>query len=106
VNWYASVKTASRPPAYLVERVSDLGYASELSLTSPGAARSVLDCVISQLSAHMDDEYVESLRSASRAMLDSPNRARSIIDEVVSLMAADRDRLEEADDEPWRIWIS
>ena len=56
MEWY---RIASKPPAYLVERLSDIQYATDLARTSPSNARLIVDQIVNQLTSHMDHEYVD-----------------------------------------------
>lgn len=103
MRWYGSSRLAHKPPAYMVERISDLGYVTELSQKSPSSARSVLDGVIEQLSTNMDDDYVDDLKSASEIMLDNPQKARNLIDIVAAFMRADKEKYDLEKNLPWKM---
>jgi len=105
MKWYAGrlTKMAAGPPAYLIERISDLRNASDVSKTAPGVARSLLREIIAQLESHNDKEFAAKLAQAERKMLDSPKMAREIIIQVVSAMLEARDVFQEEAKRPqWR----
>lgn len=104
MNWYRPLRRASKPPAYIQERLSDLQYASELSKTSPSGARHVVDKILAQLDEHMDHEYVDDLKTASEVMLDSPKKARDIIGIISQYMRADKRRFDREKAHPWQNW--
>jgi len=103
MRWYQTLRLAHKPPAYMIERISDLSYASELSETAPSSARSILQNVISQLEAHTDDEYVNDLKTASDIILDNPQKARNLIDIVSSFMQADKSQYDLEKKYPWQM---
>lgn len=100
MNWYKPLVTAHKPPSYVVERISDLLHAAEMSMTSPGGAKSILANVSSQLGVHMDSEYAEEINNVSSLMLDSPARARELLYVVVDRMLADKEEYLRKDP-PW-----
>lgn len=102
MRWYQTLRTAHKPPAYFVERISDLNHASEVSEIAPSNARSILQGVISQLESHMDDEYVDDLKMASDILLDNPKKARSLIGLVVAFMQADKSQYDLEKHYPWQ----
>lgn len=103
MKWYANIRTAAKPPSYLVERVSDLKHACDVAKTSPREANLVVSRVISQLSMHHDDAFVAPLKDAIGIMLDSPARARSAIEKIMAAMIAEREMSEtESDEKPWK----
>lgn len=105
MDWYRTI-TAAKPPHYLVERVSDLEYACDLSKTSPREANSVVSKVISQLSGQHDDDFVPPLAEAAKIMLDSPMRAKDAIEKVVAAMLAEKDIQDsEREDREWKAKI-
>lgn len=102
MRWYQPIRLASKPPAYVLERVSDLLKASTICNKSPSNAKSILQRVIGQLEEHMDQEYLEDLQRASGIVLDSPQRAKSLIEIVVGRMKSDKKYKEK----PWvRNWL-
>ena len=94
MDWYSKIiKTASKPPSYLVERVSDIKHAGDM-LKNSGSSREVkllIDRIISQLEQHHDDDYVKPLKEACGVILDSPKKAKAILDKVAELMIVERD---------------
>jgi hypothetical protein len=90
MNWYSSIRLARKPPSYMMERISDLQFASELARTSPSSARAIIDRTIDHLCVQMDDEYVDDLKEASSIILDSPQKAINIMGIVVDYMQADK----------------
>ena len=91
MEWYNRLRReASKPPAYLVERISDLKHASDVSKTSPSSAKSILSTISSQLRSHQDDEYAVLITEASKVVLDSPARAREMIARAIVEMEADK----------------
>ena len=104
MQWYDSLRVASKPPAYMVERISDLLHASDLARTAPSDARSLIDLTVSKLVEHMDDEYVDDLTAISGIILDNPTKARDMLDLVVGIMRNDKRRLErEKQRHPWQM---
>jgi hypothetical protein len=87
-----------------MERISDIRHASDVSRTSPGNAKSILEKVISQLTRQHDDEeeYVKPLKRASEILLDSPRKARDLIMLVCEAMEADKEEKLRDDAEPWQ----
>lgn len=108
MDWYrlSNLKIAAKPPAYMVERISDLKHACDLAKISPREANNVISSVISQLSNQHDNDFVAPLQEASRIMLDSPFRAQDAIQKVVAAMIAEKD-IQDADRErdKWKIQI-
>lgn len=104
MNWYCEYnkRLASKPPSYVVERISDLRHAIDVSKTSPSNAKSILARLISQLNQHLDNEYVTAIEDASRAILDNPVRARNIIAYVVQNMADDKELHEKKETSKWK----
>lgn len=100
MNWYRPLLIANKPPAYVVERISDLLHAVEISRTSPGGARSILSNVSSQLGIHMDSEYAQEIDNVSSLMLDSPAKARALLSVVIEKMLADKEEYLRKDP-PW-----
>ena len=88
MRWYAR-KTASRPPAYLQERISDLSHVTRVSMTAPGEAKKLLASVIEKIKAQGDHEYVEPLEQAVRRGLDSPSELRNLVEAVMITMKKD-----------------
>jgi len=108
MDWYhlSNIKCAAKPPAYLIERISDLKHACELSKTSPREANTVISAVISQLSEQHDEDFVAPLTEAARIMLDSPFRAKDAIEKVVSAMIAEKEIQDaEREDNKWKTQI-
>jgi hypothetical protein len=99
LEWY---RLAGKPPAYVVERISDLRHAIDVSKTSPGAARSILGRIASDLSTHHDSEYVTAIEEASRILIDSPDRARGLIAHVVASMLKHKEQRENEKGNPWK----
>jgi len=98
MHWYTSrfdQKVDLNPPSYLLERISDLEYASKLAAQSPSEARKVLSYVINKLGQHHDDDYVTMLGPAYAKMIDSPESSRKVIARVISLMIIARNETEE-----------
>ena len=106
MEWYGklpNIVKKAKAPAYIEERISDLNHASDLILTSPRDAKTVISAVISGLDAQHDSEYVPFLNEATRAILDSPSRAKQIIAKTVAAMLAERKRIEKELEEPsWK----
>ncbi len=103
MNWYQPfIKTAAKPPAYLLERISDLRHACDVAKISPREANQILTVVVSQLSTQHDDIFVLPLKDAARIMLDSPERAATAIEKVVAAMLAEKEILEAEQEE--NIW--
>lgn len=87
MKWY---KTSSRPPSYVIERVSDLEHAAELMGTSPLDARQVLSAVIFSLKEHNDSEYVAPLEEAVVLLGDSPSKSAELVKAVAASMTMDK----------------
>jgi len=103
MEWYRPLlKLAAQPPAYLVERISDLQYACDIAKTSPRNANQIISEVISQLSSQHDDGFITPLKDASKIMLDSPSRATEAIEKVVEAMLNEK-TLQEAEREE-QLW--
>jgi hypothetical protein len=96
VKWYQP-RLASKPPAYVLERISDLLRASKTCIKSPSNARAIIKRVISQLEEHMDEEYLADLQRISGIILDSPPRAKALIEVVMARMESDK----EIGKKPW-----
>lgn len=93
MNWYTRIdrkaapnSTKIVPPAYLVERISDLHHAMEVSNTSPSQAKSIIASVALKLREHHNDEYAIALEEAVSVMSDSPTRSKGIISKVIGMM--------------------
>jgi hypothetical protein len=104
LEWYTEYnrRLASKPPAYVVERISDLRHALDVSKTSPSTARIILNRLVAQLSVHRDNEYVNAIEDASKAVVDNPVRARSIIAYVVQTMISDKDAHDSQKTNTWK----
>jgi len=104
MRWYSLFKKAS-PPSYIVERLSDLNYASEICEARPKEAIKVISNVISQLSAHHDENFVPALKETCTIMLDSPKRANNAIKVIMKNMISEKEEAEDEkkrrDEEPW-----
>lgn len=108
MEWYhlSNLKLAAKPPAYMMERISDLKHACDIAKTSPRDANKVISSIISQLSTQHDDDFIAPLQEASRIMLDSPARAQDAIQKVVQAMIAEKDIQDaEREKEKWKIQI-
>jgi hypothetical protein len=107
MDWYAKIiKTASKPPSYLVERVSDIKHAGDM-LKGAGSLREaklLIDRIISQLEQHHDDDYVKPLKEACGVILDSPKKAKAILDKVAELMLLERDMHDSEIEEKKESW--
>lgn len=88
MRWYMR-KTASRPPAYFQERLSDLSRVTRVSMTEPAHARVLLGDVITKLKKQGDDEYTGPLEEAFRRGLDSPRMMRTLVEAVMMTMKRD-----------------
>jgi RNase adaptor protein for sRNA GlmZ degradation len=92
MNWYSKTTlAASAPPAYMLERISDLRHACDLSGRAPGEAKKVIMEVVSQLSVHNDSPYAKHLTDAAEKMLDSPKLATEAIKKVISVMISEKE---------------
>lgn len=105
MNWYSMKKTASRPPAYIEERISDLEHAIELTKTSPQEARQAIARIIQNLSSQHDDEYVVALQGAADKMFDNPGSAREMMSSLTRAMLSDKRRKAIEDEEKGRSWM-
>jgi hypothetical protein len=97
VRWFKRVKTASRPPAYLVERSKDLEYASKVAFRSPRVARGILLELATKFDDHMDHDYAQETRGAAEVVLDSAARAGAIISAMIGRMEAEKDDMDQED---------
>lgn len=102
MKWYSTaiLHTAAKPPAYLAERISDLQHACTISKTSPRDANAIIARTITQLSTHHDDIFIPPLQEAMHIMLDSPVRAQQAVEKIVAAMVAEKDIMEEEQEEP------
>lgn len=99
MEWYSghskNTKLAvSNPPAYMMERISDLRHACDLSNRAPGEAARVVRDVVKQLTAHHDDSYAKHLSVAADRMLDSPKKATEDIMRVIAVMLSEKEQHE------------
>lgn len=101
MKWYDPLREARKPPAYMVERISDLQYVIDIAKTSPSNAKSILNEVISQFEKHMDHEYLEDLGTAADVMLDNPQRARNLIGLTIGAMQMDKEQHDLETQKPW-----
>jgi len=100
MDWYQPfIKTAAKPPAYILERISDLKHVCDVAKTSPREANQILSQVVSQLSTQHDDIFVLPLKEAGRIMLDSPARATTAIEKVVAAMITEKEIQESEQEE-------
>lgn len=105
MQWYSRIcKYAQRPPAYLIERISDLEHAIELSKTSPSEASAVLAHVSQRLREHNDDEFAQTIDEAIQVMPDSPAKSQDIVAKVVGMMILAKDLREDEDRK--KSWMS
>ena len=88
MRWYYR-KTASRPPSYVQERISDLARVTRVSMTAPGKAKELLGEVIDKIKIQGDHEYVEPLEQAMRKAIDSPSELRVLVEAVMLTMKRD-----------------
>jgi hypothetical protein len=75
----------------MMERISDLRHACDLSGRAPSEAKKVVMDVVGHLKAHHDGPYAEHLSAAAEKMLDSPKLAAEAIMKVISVMLSERD---------------
>ena len=96
--WYTKMnKQASAPPAYIIERISDLSHAIELITSSPGKAKEVLLHVSERLAGQKDDEFSKPILEAVSCIIDNPSRAKEIINRVIGMMIVAKDIYEESE---------
>ena len=88
MRWYAR-KTASRPPSYVQERISDLSHVTRVSMTAPMEARELLASIVEKIKAQGDHEYVEPLEQAIKRSWDSPSELRNLVEAVMITMKKD-----------------
>lgn len=91
MEWYhrlSLTKQASRPPSYMVERLSVIRHS--LKCSSPRESRKVLENAIRLLEKHGDYEYVPGLKAAADRILDGQQQAREIIRRVMAKMELDK----------------
>lgn len=83
----------ARPPAYFMERVSDLRHIVEVMSDSPRSAKSILAGVMTQLRIHHDEnpEFMMPLVRAADSMLDNPNRAKDLIMLAINVMEREKE---------------
>ena len=96
MKWYQP-RLASKPPAYVLERISDLLRAAKVCNKSPSTAKAIVQRIINQLEEHMDEEYLSDLQRVSGIVLDSPARAKALIEIVMARMESDK----EIGKKPW-----
>lgn len=87
--YYRATRTASRPPSYVQERLSDLSRITKKSFTAPSEARDLLLDVVAQMRNQNDDEYVAPLEEAARKAVDSPPTLRVLVEAVMMSMRMD-----------------
>lgn len=106
MHWYTARqphKFDVKPPAYLLERISDLHYVIDLANNSPSEARRVLAHVITNLNTHHDDQFVMPLSLASSKMIDNPTSSKEIIGKVIGMMLLAREELRRKEKtQPWK----
>ena len=97
MRWYRLSSTPrlakAMPPAYLVERVSDLKYALGLASQSPRASRAALLEVAASFDKHHEDLYSKPIRDAAQIVLDSPVRANEVVTHVIEVMMNEKEEL-------------
>lgn len=95
MQWFVKLasKPTPRPPAYALERISDLDFASKVSKTAPGDAKEILAYVATSLRKHNDEDYARLVQDAAQIILDSPSKARRMIENVILKMNSARKRL-------------
>jgi len=106
LRWYAKLHRESQeaPPAYLVERISDLCHAVELMGTSPREARAVLDSVARRLRQQGDEEMAGHVEVAIKKSNDSPLEAKDMVTKVMILMEALKEEQDKREKSPsWKL---
>ena len=92
MEWYrklnGTLKQASIPPSYMVERQSCLQHA--LRCSSPRESKKVIEKVIELLEKHGDYEYVPGLKAAADRILDGQLQAKDIVRKVIAKMDLDK----------------
>jgi hypothetical protein len=104
MEWFRLLKkAAAKPPAYLIERISDLKHACDVAKTSPREANNILSEVSASLQKQHDEEFVAPLKEASKIMFDSPPRAINAIEKIISSMMLEKELLEAEKEKPkWK----
>lgn len=74
----------------MVERISDLRHASDVSKTSPSSARSILSTISSQFRSHEDEDFATLITEASKVVLDNPARAREMIARAIVAIESEK----------------
>jgi len=101
LEWFRSyIKKASRPPSYIMERISFLEHS--MDCVSAREAQKVISKVIDQLESHKDDEYVDALKMARSRVLDSQQDANRMISTVINKMKYDLSIEERKKKLPWK----
>lgn len=82
-----------RPPAYFMERVSDLKHVVDVMADSPRSAKSILAAIMIQLRKHHDEnpEFMMPLAKASDTILDNPTRAKDLIMLAINVMEREKE---------------
>ena len=92
MRWYLRVKQAgTKPPAYLLERISDIRHAATLLRTEPGEARKILAEVASALESHGDKEHAAATLAVATASRDSPPKAREMALAIIKEMMIEKE---------------
>lgn len=91
MNWYGTIKVAqAKPPAYVMERISDLRHACSIAKISPSNAKAIILEVIRDLSKQHDTSYAISLEKAVGRMLDNPDDASKLVMKVIAVMLSEK----------------
>ena len=94
--WYLKKAFASKPPAYLFERISDLNHAAELCLSSPLECVKILEIIYKEFQAQNNPEEANALKIAIKTIKDSPPKAKECIIKLIDFLKYQK---EEYDDE-------
>ena len=93
MNWYTPLvkkaQSVDTLPKYIIERVSDLSYASKLASLEPKKAQGILDTITNQFKEQLNFNYSEISAEASKIILDNPKKAKEIIASLIDEMNID-----------------
>ena len=88
MHWFRSLlkSAAIKPPAYMVERISDLRHAADISKSAPREAQRLIQRVMAQLDRQNDHDFAEKLKEAEKRVLDNPLAANLVIQDIITAM--------------------
>ena len=98
MEWFRLIKKAEAtitPPAYMVERIKDLEYASKIASKAPRESRAVLLDLAVKFQKHMNEDYAAEVTGAAEVVLDSPVRAKTAISIMIDRMLIEKEEYDE-----------